>query len=91
VLAKNLGVRLTELDPMTREAVAVYCRCKATQSAIDPSTDPERALRAANATGRAWHALERRLRAAGLDGGKPNGAAALEGHLRATYGDRGAS
>jgi len=73
VLAKQLGVRLTELDVLTREAIAVYCRCKATQSVIDPATDPERALRAANATSRAWHALERRLKAVGLDRGATRG------------------
>jgi hypothetical protein len=88
VLAKNLGVRLTELDALTREAISVYCLCKATQSILDPARDPERALRAANATGRAWLALERRLREVGLDGGKPNGADALANHVRDTYGGR---
>jgi hypothetical protein len=81
-------VRLTELDPMTREAISVYCRCKAAQSVLDPAIGAEVYLRAQNATQRAYLNLERRLRAVGLDqanGGDP--AAALRRHVAENYTD----
>jgi hypothetical protein len=85
-LARRLGLKLSELDGLTSEAVAVYARAKAAQALTDPETDPERYWRAANVVGRAWAALERRLREVGLDTAKqPNGAgavAALANHLR---------
>jgi hypothetical protein len=81
-LARRLGLKLSELDGLTSEAA----RAKAAQALTDPETDPERYWRAANVVGRAWAALERRLREVGLDTAKqPNGAgavAALANHLR---------
>jgi hypothetical protein len=87
-LARRLGFRLSELDGLTSEAVAVYARAKAAQALTDPEADPERYWRASNVVGRAWAALERRLREVGLDTAKPNGGDALANHLRDQYGKR---
>jgi len=86
-LARRLGLRLRDLDGVSWEALEHYCRCKAAQSVLDPRDDPERAMRAANATHRAWVQLERRLREVGLDRGRRDGVADLADHLRANYGN----
>lgn len=85
--ARRARLRLDDLDALTSERLAHFARCKAALTVLDPDDDPERYLRAQNATSRALLALETRLGAVGLDAGGADPEAALRRHVAENYTD----